>query len=334
MKTMRTVLTLSLVTPWILGCNNAKVDQASTSTSSPSPKPTAVPPTPPPRSAAPLGGPLVIGQASVLSGTTNIPGNAHVLFQAQFKPSDTDPNDTIYARVPVVAAHTRFVAMDGTVTSSVAEYEGQEDTTGPHGIMLSPSESLESDAWYEIVVSQDGEIQVQNDPQHSRTAPVQTEWRSHFFTGSAPRLVAIERTVGEKPAKSLRLTFSEPVDASTLVMAGLVNVGSKSLATCVQLNGECSSKPGPFLLESFQISLSESLPDVLDSPLRVTLPGSTLGAGRTVHEGAGATGEALQSVGGVQSLLREVTSADWTECQEGAAKCWRDSSLPPNAKSK
>lgn len=270
------------------------------------------------QSGSSAGGPLlIVTQATVLPGSTSVAPMVGFVFLAPgFALSKSDPSDSFEKRISLVAQRARF--LDDSGAAVPAEVSAQPSNgPDPKTLVIRPKEQLEARRWYALEILQDESVQVWAESEPLPTTPVTTPYRSHFFTGSAPRVRKVELPKGAKSADTVRIEFSESIDVATLSVGDLVQYGGKAVSKCILLNGVCSGSSTQTAVDSVVVMLSAVVPDNPET-LRIALSGAAKGAGSSVEEGTQVAGGHLTA----GALLANVGPADWRSCSAGAARCW------------
>ncbi len=260
--------------------------------------------------------PLLVVQSNTHPGSTNVEPTAGILFAAKgFTPSKYDPSDSFERRLDQLSKRTRFLGSAGGAVSALVV---PESTQGPDAKTFSvrPSAPLNANQWYILEILQDGTVQVLGDSEQ-QASPSSLPYRSHFFTGSAPRFRRAELTRG-KPADAIRIEFSEPIDIATLNVTALVEHAGKAVSTCIQLNGSCSTALPSAILGAVEVRLTAAIPENPEA-IRLSLPASAKGQSHSVAEGVASAGGELTA----DALLTQIGSWEWRSCQKGAARCWQ-----------
>ena len=170
---------------------------------------------------------------------------------------------------------------------------------------------LAADAWHWLVVEQTAEMRVSG-------AEKQKEWRAHFFTGSAPRVVRLRASTAKNP-DIVNITLSEAVNAATL-NASTLFVGGGSSGKCVLRGAACMDQTQPFLTNNVDLRLNAKF-SAADAAVR--LAGAVSGLGRSVAAAQGLTGDAYS--GGDATLA--VPASAWVACGDSTTYCWEDAKL-------
>lgn len=126
----------------------------------------------------------------------------------------------------------------------------------------------------------------------------------------------------DSKSNQVRVEFSEPVEARSLVASGVLGSLGKSEAKCLFLAGECvagTGSDGPILRE-LVFQLSGPVPKA--ATIQVVLPPSLKGSPRTIDEGKQVAGTAWTAVAGGGMKFSTDTTGKWSTCQQGAAECW------------
>lgn len=175
-------------------------------------------------------------------------------------------------------------------------------------LQLEAAMPLAADTWHWLIVEQTAELRVAG-------AEKQQAWKTHFFTGSAPRVVRLRASTAKNP-DIVNVTFSEPVNAATL-SASTLFVGAGTSGTCVLRGAACMDQSQPFLTHSVDVRLSAKF---APTDATVILAGSVAGSGRSVAAAAGLTGDPYS--GGSATLA--VAASAWLGCGDSTTYCWED----------
>jgi hypothetical protein len=147
-------------------------------------------------------------------------------------------------------------------------------------------------------------------------------WTVPFFTGSAPHVRAIETPSGAKDGSYVRVHFSEPVSLADIDPTRLLTAGGRGYGKCLLLSGTCATPTSDTVSEVVDIAPVGRMGDI-STPLSVNLARTVRGSGRTVGDGADvARILARGSIVRGRDLSREITTASWRSCKEGASRCW------------
>lgn len=256
--------------------------------------------------------PLMLGQSSTLPGTTNVDVMPHVMFEIiQGVHSVTHELD-----VRDLSARASFVDSRGRViTARATKVEAQRDPlssgTSPQ-LEFVPTQELDKDQWYWFLFKEARDVRIL-DP--SRYGDL---FASHFFTGSAPRIIGVEASL---KSPTMRLTFSEPVDVSSLGAPEAMRFANGTAGACIHLNGACRRDDISAALMTFvNVSVSAALDDAVKGELVLDLAPGLKGASRTAGEGAKVAASAIRQV---------IPAAGWVSCSDGFERCWRDRLAPP-----
>jgi hypothetical protein len=211
----------------------------------------------------------------------------------------------------LVEAQSYFLDSKGAKVAAQVLAVAPKEPADTASLQLKASTPLEHDAWHWAVIEPNESLLV---------AGVESPdvWAVHFFTGSAPRPVTALGSSAKNP-RILTIELSEPMDASTIEPSGLVKLGQKSASACVLRGGGCADRTQPFVTNSLDVQLNTDFAPVA---VLIALSGSASGSGRTVAEGAAASGEAY--FGG--KLVVDVAASDWSTCSDAdnSTYCWSD----------
>ncbi len=251
---------------------------------------------------------LVLRPSGLVRGATNVDVAAGFNFSAPVK-AINDPS-----LLDVVRSRARILDSEAAVMAVEAEVLTGKDPSYGLPVAIRPATPLQHDRWYWLVIEEDATLQVEDPLQESGST-----WQLHFFTGSAPRVVQVEYRLPPKSPNPVFLRFSEPVDVASIQSPSLLSMGGKSISKCILQGSAClSGQVGPLPSETAQVDIGAA---TLDGELVVALNATAQGSGRSVADGAKASGDAVvQSSGGNPSLA--VAIGQWQPCQEGASRCW------------
>jgi len=196
----------------------------------------------------------------------------------------------------------------GTVVNvkvSGVESKGPGD---PQTLQLLAATPLAVDQWHWLVIEQNDTFRIAG----TRSA--------HFFTGSAPRVIRVQGSTAKNP-DILNILFSEPVDAATIDAAILARIGNRAVGNCVLRGAACVDKTVRFATESIDLRLNIPFSAAAAD---IAVLGAVKGSGRTVAEGASASGDPYAD----GKLTRAVPATAWRTCDDSRGNptefCWQD----------
>jgi hypothetical protein len=176
---------------------------------------------------------------------------------------------------------------------------------------------LDSDAWHWLVITQDELVRVNS------TGNTGEPWSTHFFTGSAPRVVRVQGSTTKNPDR-VHVRFSEPVDVSGLDAAGLIVVDGVSVGICAVRGDDCLDTSQRYVVQEIDVRMSRPFGP---EPMRLRLNGTVSGAARTAAEGAAMTGDP------VANEALDIAIASWARCDDAlddsTVYCWHDERSVP-----
>jgi hypothetical protein len=150
------------------------------------------------------------------------------------------------------------------------------ETKFSHVVQITPSQELALDRWYSLQVSMSAEVNLVDSAGETHRDGV---FQTRFFTGSAPQI----RKISLRPAGSLEIAFSEPVELGTLAAGLAVASGETTLAGCATHRGHCLVPEHPVVSDHVEYRFDS--PFRLErAPLRVSLSDAVSGSARTVGE--------------------------------------------------
>jgi hypothetical protein len=224
------------------------------------------------------------------------------------------------------AQGVRFAAESGTtadlqpllsaIEQSAAFYDDTQtlipavitaDATQP-AFRLAPAMTLAPDRWFSLRVGA-----------HPSFRLAALDWRpsdpltTHFFTGSAPTVRYVLRTVPPKgPLETIVVAMSEPVELSTL--GATFSSGSSPVPGCPWRENACVS--APVTVPAFDFTFSAAIGDA--GLTRLGFAASAHGAGRTMGEGFALTHGTAPLDGGLDYAL-----TGWSSCTgDPLVSCW------------
>jgi hypothetical protein len=255
---------------------------------------TAAATSPPPTTTAPsAAAPVFLVQTSMAAGTTSTGTSPGISFEivepADGEWADLDPD--------ALRGRTSFVGRDGSLVATQVtrtEPDTLQNYGSPYVYTVAPATPLAENAWYALHVRVDDSLQVQGN------GPSAGDYRTDFFTGSAPHAIRIERSL---KAPEVDIYFSEPVDISTISPSGFFHFATGA-STCFEISGGCvASLSSATITNVAAFWLSSSLPDGAEAA--VSLPGGlTSGGGQRLSRNASkiSTGKPNPS-GGVDQAI-------------------------------
>lgn len=241
----------------------------------------------------------------IVPGQTNVPPSAAMPFSFA-GPLDPSARSLLESQAYVVGPAGQRTGVQ------VVDLPTQRASDLP-SLELQAVKPLATDAWHWLAVEQTAELRVAG-------AETQQAWKAHFFTGSAPRVVRLLASTVKNP-DIVNVTFSEPVNAATLIASTLF-VGGGASGKCVLRGAACLNQSQAFLTNNVDLRLDSKF---TAANAAVTLPGTVSGIGRSVAAAQGLTGDAYS--GGAATLA--VLASDWVACGDSTTRCWTDAKVPP-----
>ena len=277
-------------------------------------------PSQPPLNSGQAGKPrLELRQSSVLPGTTAAGTTPRVLFEATFTPDSTVPTDTLGARVAQLDGAFSFIDKAGTKTGAILDVHPSKEQLAPTMVQVTPAQALDDDTWYWLEGAA-GPAWLSFEANQSVGGASSATHATHFFTGSAPRVVGAEVSLKGSTSGPWKIRFSEPVELATLDTAKLLAENSQQITGSIYLNGSTGPAPSVRMdFVHFVPSKSVAAPGKPSTQHELGLNRKAVGSPRSVEAGAAASKDSI-----VADKL-SVGSMTWFDCQKGSAKCWRES---------
>lgn len=206
-----------------------------------------------------------------MSGSTNVQRKASVLFM---RPVHGD----VESYLERIEERARFVRADGSETrvrASLALAPAVVDQR----LEVAPVDPLPVDTEHWFVLPNTDDLAVR-----SNGRAMDDTFRVAFFTGSAPRVIGLERSVFQ--SNTLYVYLSEPVDVLGLDPARFLRFDGERGAVCVRNGSKCVDRTrGEWFTALADVNIGAGAFD----RVAVTLAPETRGSGRTVAEADGLT---------------------------------------------
>lgn len=203
----------------------------------------------------------------------------------------------------IVEARASFVDAKGTKHAAIAEQEINQ-TPAESRLVVRSADVLQADQWYWLVITTDHELKVE-DPDLAHKG----DWSTHFFTGSAPRIIRLE--IPGKAGGYVAVTFSEPIGLETVDPKQLVS-GAGASSQCLLKGTSCWAGSGPWKSDIAFVNVGKA---TLAGELTLGLAGGVVGLSRTAAEGASFSGQGDPAGSGVKVVIssNDVAAGKWTD---------------------
>lgn len=152
------------------------------------------------------------------------------------------------AFVSALKTETYFLSGDGTKTPSNVEAAAPKSAADPPSLQLVATQPLAPDTWHWLVIDQSGAIRV--------AGAEDGLWATHFFTGSAPRVIRVEASLA-KNTDLLNVRFSEPVDVAKIAASAFVQLEGSPVGSCLLRGTDCLDPKQPFVTASVDVRLTK-----------------------------------------------------------------------------
>lgn len=262
-------------------------------------------------------GPLLVDQLGVAHGTTAVDVHARISFGVrQNGVPEADVEPLVRKSIAV------FDENGGEAPVTITRDEGTLNPQYDMLFALQPVSALAADHWHELRVTMSEKIVFRlEDPVDVSASSASVR----FFTGSAPMIRKLTRY--RDAGKPVLLTFelSEPVSFASFPSALQLVVDETPIEPCIAVeegNGVGCLKDGSSIhREAFQVVLPPSTGAGDAIAIRVGVPASLQGSGRTVAEGMVVAGTAGAQVS-PEGVTVVAPPKDWYACAPDAT-CWR-----------
>lgn len=244
-------------------------------------------------------GPAVLGPTGPLPGATNVPLEGLFRFSYQVTPP-------AWKWKPKLEAAATYLCASAEQLVEVRDVLGK-DGAPSYTVELVAKANLPADEWCWLRIQQSSELEV-------AYATGQGAWSTHFFTGSALRPIRVR--FSPKNPDILSIVFSEPFDAAQLIGKLSLTLGDATV-DCILRGTDCAKAGEPFLTSAVDVRLTST---ATSAPLALKIPGTVMGSGRTVAQGAAKSGDALTA----GSLSFRLEAQQWAPCDDGSSTCWSD----------
>jgi hypothetical protein len=260
--------------------------------------------------------PLILTQTSLLPGTTSVDLSAAVFFRtAQFGKRDI--------LAALFARNATFLSDEGETFSASAEITSAK--MPPDGVLVAvtPLGTMKEDHWYTLIIKEDADLQLSNGTSaEDLSARKPGIWKSDFFTGSAPHVIRAQTPLGAKDGSYVHVTFSEPIQISSLDISQFLSIDGRTGAKCVLLGGVCASSTKGVMTE--QIDVAPLGPLGQFQTLTFAIGGTLPGSGRTASQGLPFAASRVPTIAASGGMVRiSSSSKDWFACDDNASLCWQ-----------